>query len=328
MSAGRRGIGPWYYLFRVLALLVVAAEFTARSLADQEASQRNGLKKATSGQGPSVPGTWDLAAAPGDGFEFAQAVTHEAPLSATGSAEVLKAASSSQKMYRTEKAVPSDRSGERYYASATDHYSGGGGGNGGPGFGFPDSMRHFQYGSGPKGYNTQRAYAYEKVYPERTYSTNHATSYERHYNDDDNQGRPRGHGYETRYSSSYPVKPSGYGYRHSDSYGSDKGGRGGGGGGSYGPSHYGPKGSGYESRRYDYRPTASATSSGRRGGGGGAGPKIRRYVYKNPHDQSTTRVVEMQSGSGSPPWAESSVSQHIWKPGGMEDFVAGLIRNG
>lgn len=153
--------------------------------------------------------------------------------------------------------------------------------------------RHYNYGS-PKGYNTQRAYAYEKVYPEQRYSTNHAVSYDRSYNDDDNYPR-RGHG-----SSS-----SGYRYP--------------GGSGDYssGGSGYGPSRGGYESR-YDSRP--AATSGGRDDGK----PRMRSYVYKDPYDKSTMRVVEMSSGY---PGSSSTLSKTFSKLGGMENFVASLMKN-
>ncbi|EEC14766.1 hypothetical protein IscW_ISCW010624 [Ixodes scapularis] len=169
-----------------------------------------------------------------------------------------------------------------------------------------DSIRYYGYGGGgsPKGYNTQRAYAYEKVYPEKRYSTSHAVAYEKHYNDDDHS--PGG----SYRSSSYGPSRGGYGrsgggYRPS--------------GGGYGSASegYGYPRSGYESQ-YDSNPAATSKDSA------GGRPQMRSYVYKNPYDKSTMRVVEMRSGS---PGASSSLSKIIANPGSMEGFVANLMRN-
>ncbi|XP_054929774.1 uncharacterized protein [Dermacentor andersoni] len=328
----RRGNGRWRSctLLLVLAVMAADAESIVRSLTD-EASQPGGIGDVSRAQhqGYETPRLQDTVAALPSGFEFAEAVTHDAVKARAASAEGRRdAGASSQTLYRThEGGLPSPNPiGERYHASATDLYSGQDNFGGSGGFGFPDAMSYYHDGSGPKAYNTQHAYAYEKVYPERTYSTNHATSYEKHYDNDNNKGRPWGGGYESRYSSSYPIRGGdggGYGFRHGDSYGSGKG------SGGYGSGYaigYGPKGGGHGSR-YDSRP-AAASPSRSRGGGGGAGPKIKRYVYKNPHDRSTTRVVQMHSGSRHPSWAASSEKRQMWKPGGMEQFVLGLMRDG
>ncbi|XP_037567765.1 pro-resilin-like [Dermacentor silvarum] len=307
------------------------AESIVRSRTD-EASQPRGIGDVSRGQhqGYEAPRLQDTVAALPSGFEFTEAVARDA-VNARAAGDVGRPETDalSQKLYQTHEGSPSaNPSGERYHASATDHYGGLGNFGGSGDLGFPDAMRYYHYGSGegPKAYNTQHAYAYEKVYPERTYSTNHATSYEKHYDDDNNKGRPWGGGYESRYSSSYPIRGGGgggYGFRHGDSYGSGKG------SGGYGSGYtigYRPKGGGYGSR-YDSRP-AAASSSGSRRGGGRAGPKIKRYVYKNPYDQSTTRVVQMHSGSGPPSWAASSENRQLWKPDGREHFVLGLMRDG
>ncbi|KAM7290122.1 hypothetical protein ISCGN_026788 [Ixodes scapularis] len=189
-------------------------------------------------------------------------------------------------------------------ASATDGYDGRFPGGG---YDFPQATnRYYGYGGGgsPKGYNTQRAYAYEKVYPEKRYSTSHAVAYEKHYNDDDHS--PGG----SYRSSSYGPSRGGYGrsgggYRPS--------------GGGYGSASegYGYPRSGYESQ-YDSNPAATSKDSA------GGRPQMRSYVYKNPYDKSTMRVVEMRSGS---PGASSSLSKIFANPGSMEGFVANLMRN-
>ncbi|KAH7970038.1 hypothetical protein HPB52_023927 [Rhipicephalus sanguineus] len=305
------------------AATVADAESTVRSLTN-EASQRRSTSDASGDphrQGFEALRLQDTVAALPSGFEFAEAVAYDAmnaPQAAGGEAR-LGIGVPSQKLYQTQNGGAFLKpNGERYHASATDHYGGLGGSGGSGGYGFPDAMRYYHYGSGPKAYNTEHAYAYEKVYPERTYSTNHATSYEKHYDDNDNKGGPwAGGGYESRFSSSYPIRGGGggggYGYRHGDGYGKGSG------------SGYGAKG--YESR-YDSRPAAASSTRSRRRGGARAGPKIKRYVYKNPYDKSTTRVVEMHSSRGRPSWAASNENRQIWKPDDMEQFVLGLMRNG
>lgn len=335
MSGRRRGKDghwcTWALLLQVLAAMAVDAESNVRSLTDQT-SQRRGTSEASRGphQGFEALRLQDTVAALPSGFEFAEAAAYDAVNArAAGDEARLVVGAPSQKLYQAHKGgATSNPSGGRYHALATDNYGGLGGGSGGSGgFGFPDAMRYYHYGSGPQAYNTEHAYAYEKVYPERSYSSNHATSYEKHYDDNDNKGAPWGGGYESRYSSSYPIRGGGggYGYRHGDSYGSGKGS-----GGGYGSGYtggYGPKGGGYKSR-YDSRSAASSSPGSQRGGGGRTGPKIKRYVYKNPYDKSTTRVVEMHSSSGQPSWAASSENRQTWKPDDMEHFVLGLMRNG
>ncbi|KAL3185380.1 hypothetical protein MRX96_005541 [Rhipicephalus microplus] len=330
MSGRRAGknSGRWCtcaLLLPVLAAVVVGAESTVTSLTN-EASQRGGSSEVSgrpNRQGFEVLRLQDTVAALPSGFQSAEAVTYDAmnaPQAAGGEGRYAIGAPS-QMLHQTQNGGSfSGTSGEQYHASATDHYGGLGGPGGSGGYGFPDAMRYYHYGSGPKAYNTEHAYAYEKVYPERSYSTNHATSYEKHYDDNDKKGGPwDGGGYESRFSTSYPIRGGhaggGYGYRHGESYGKGTG-RG------Y-SSGYGPKG--YESR-YDSRP-AAASSTGSRGGAR-AGPKIKRYVYRNPYDKSTTRVVEMHSSRGQPDWAASNENWQVWRADDMERFVLGLMRNG
>ncbi|XP_077558209.1 uncharacterized protein LOC144173828 [Haemaphysalis longicornis] len=320
-------------LLRVLAVVAVAAECALESAASWGGRVAAGKEFAPTSQGGANNSTRadNLSSKsahvpsllfPSSSFEFTQAVGRDEVSAVPGAGnfeESLHTDASSQKLYRTHEGESTSllhQSGEPYHASATGQY---GGPSYGSHFGFPEAMRYYHryHEPSPKAYNTQRAYAYEKVYPEQRYSTNHAISYEKHYNDDDNgSGRPKGGGYESRYSSSYPGTKGGYrsGYGDSSDH-SDKGGS----GYAHGPGYSGGRASRYDSR-------SAATSSERRDG---AEPKIRRYVYKNPYDRSTTRVVEMHSGSGRPPpWAESSVSELVWKPGGMETFVAGPMRDG
>lgn len=137
-------------------------------------------------------------------------------------------------------------------------------------------------------------------------------SYDRSYNDDDRYPK-RGHGSS---SSGYRYPGGGYGSGNGD-YGSGGGGYGSGSGG------YGPPRGGYESR-YDSRPAATS------GGGDDGRPHVRSYVYKNPHDKSTMRVVEMHSGGSGYPGSSSSLSKTFYKPQGMqsmESFVASLMKN-
>ncbi|KAL1438261.1 hypothetical protein MTO96_048337 [Rhipicephalus appendiculatus] len=254
MSGRRGGKNHWRtcaLLLQVLAAAAVDAESTVRSLTN-EASQRGGSSEVSGGphrQAFEALRLQDTVAALPSGFQFAEAVTYDAmnaPQAAGGEGRHAIVAPS-QKLHQTQNGGSfSNPSGERYHASATDHYGGLGGSGGSGGYGFPDAMRYYHYGSGPKAYNTEHAYAYEKVYPERSYSTNHATSYEKRYDDNDNKARP----------------------------------------------------------------------------------KIKRYVYKNPYDKSTTRVVEMHSSRGHPSWAASNENRQIWKPDDMEQFVLGLMRNG
>ncbi|CAN8006990.1 unnamed protein product, partial [Ixodes hexagonus] len=267
-------------------------------------------------------------------FEFGQTINHAVatgpPVSSTSNPQQNRQVygvppSSEHGGYRAEASVQRNRGDDVQYGAASEeeqdpiHALATNGYDGrfpGGGYGFPQATnRYYGYGGGgsPKGYNTQRAYAYEKVYPEQKYSTNHAVAYEKHYNDDDHS--PKG----SYRSSSGGYGPSSGGYGSSGGgYGSPGGGYGSPGGG-YGSASegYGYPRRGYESR-YDSNP--AATSQGR----GGGRPQMRSYVYKNPYDKSTTRVVEMHSGN---PGASSSLSKTFSKPGSLEGFVAKLMQN-
>ncbi|CAN8033165.1 unnamed protein product [Ixodes persulcatus] len=267
-------------------------------------------------------------------FEFGQTINHAvtagAPVSSASNLEQNRRVygvlpRSDHGGYRAEATVQTGQGdGIRYgasseekhdpiQASATDGYNGRFPGGG---YDFPQATnRYYGYGGGgsPKGYNTQRAYAYEKVYPEKKYSTSHAVAYEKHYNDDDHSP---GGSYRSS-SGGYGPSRGGYG-RSGGGYGTSGGGyRPSGGGYGSASEGYGYPRSGYESQ-YDSNPAATSKDSA------GGRPQMRSYVYKNPYDKSTMRVVEMHSGS---PGASSSLSKIFANPGSMEGFVANLMRN-
>ncbi|XP_064481637.1 RNA-binding motif protein, X chromosome-like [Ornithodoros turicata] len=140
------------------------------------------------------------------------------------------------------------------------------------------SGTHYSYGSeeAPKSYNTERSFAYEKIYPERSYSHNHAVSYNKDYGDH----KPSGYGSASSYgpSSSSHGDSSSYGPSYDEHYGPSSSAQ----EPSYGPSYSG-------GRPYDGQ---SSESQGE--------PRVRSYVYRDPYDKSTTKVVEMRRGSPEP----------------------------